>query len=107
MVDFYGFHVGKYTSPMDDMGMATYISPIGIPMESTHDCHLSVYPRLRRDPPSHRSWDKCNNLSTLDRSVETKRVSSMEQKWHLNGWYILPTFIIELTKCRLVYITIR
>ena len=21
MVDFYGFHVGKYTSPMDPMGM--------------------------------------------------------------------------------------
>ena len=21
MVDFYGFHVGKYTSPMDDMGI--------------------------------------------------------------------------------------
>ena len=29
---FYGFHVGKYTSPMDDMRYGqTYITPIGDP----------------------------------------------------------------------------
>ncbi len=27
LVDFYGFHVGKYTSPMDPMGLGKYITP--------------------------------------------------------------------------------
>ena len=34
-VDFYGFHVGKYTSPMDPMGMVSG-SPFPLPCPETN-----------------------------------------------------------------------
>ena len=40
MVDFYGFHVGKYTSPMDPMGfIALEVSVIYL----SDICHVYIY----------------------------------------------------------------
>ena len=41
MVDFYGFHVGKYTSPMDGMGL------------NPGYFNRDLYDGLRNDPPPH------------------------------------------------------
>ena len=42
LVDFYGFHVGKYTSPMDPMGFLPYYLTGG--QEWVHDANRSVIP---------------------------------------------------------------
>ena len=49
---FYGFHVGKYTIHIHTWMIwvwQKYISPIGIPMESTHDSEAKKRPSFAQE----------------------------------------------------------
>ncbi len=53
MVDFYGFHVGKYTSPMDAMGKYSQVFVDSLFLQFVWGCHL-----YKRDTPTRWSSNK-------------------------------------------------
>ena len=56
MVDFYGFHVGKYTGPMDPMG---YISQMGGSVFHCDESHGLTFPSVKKSPTKQTNgWKK-------------------------------------------------
>ena len=52
MVDFYGFHVGKYTSPMDPMGFEAHqTTTVGGGLFVSNVFFLIFTPKFRGDDP--------------------------------------------------------
>ena len=60
VVDFYGFHVGQYTNPMDS------VCPIGLKPSKNHVWGLAADRSLPRAPPDHRLKQLNNNRRTVE-----------------------------------------